>query len=130
MPLALIASSHCGLLAGHIIFGKIIVSSLGTAVLCGATSVPLFCYLLITIKNQCYDNNLRLMTIIIGGPPTTLLWVPSQALVCLVLLSLCIHNCPLFVSKFWSRLLEIFHPPLLIPSHCCVTNCKLFLQLI
>jgi hypothetical protein len=69
MPLASIASSHCGLLAGHIIFGKIIVSSSGTAVLCGATSVPLFCFLLITIKNQCYNNNLRLITIIIGGAP-------------------------------------------------------------
>ena len=39
------------------IFQKIIVNSSENAVLCGATSVQLFCSLLITIKNQCYHNN-------------------------------------------------------------------------
>ena len=68
-PLVSIASSHRGLSAGCVFFEKIIISSSGTAVLCGTTGVSLFCTLLITIKNQCYHNNLRLIIIIMGGPP-------------------------------------------------------------
>ncbi len=63
--------------------------------------------------------------IISGDPPTTLLWIPSQALVCRMSLSLCIHNSPLFVNKFWSWLLKIFHPFLFKPSNRSVADCNI-----
>jgi hypothetical protein len=74
------------LLAGHIFLKK------NCYQFRHCSSVPLFCTVLITIKNQCYNYNLRLITIIIGGPPYHLLWVPSQDLVCRVLLSLHIQT--------------------------------------
>ncbi len=68
MPLVSITSSHCGLLAGHIIFQKIL-SAVRKMQFCVMLQACTFLYSTKNYKNQYYHNNLSLIIIIMGGPP-------------------------------------------------------------